>query len=66
MPLPKLGRRLRKQTPQGRLSKWEIGLKDISDPRNTTNQIAGWIKNSRIKLLKKHMQISIHKLGDRK
>jgi hypothetical protein len=65
MPLSELGRRLRKQTPQGRLSKWEISLKDISDPRNTVNQIASWIKNSRIRLSQKHMQIIIHKLRDR-
>jgi hypothetical protein len=66
MPLPKLRRRLREQTPQERLSKWEIGLKDISDMRNTTNQVASWIKNSWIRLPKKHMQINIHKLRDRK
>jgi hypothetical protein len=66
MPLPKLRRRLRKQTPQGRLSKWQISLKNISDLRNTTNQIASWVKNSWIRLSKKHMQISIHKPRDRK
>jgi hypothetical protein len=66
MPLPKLKRGMRKQTPQGRLSKWEICLKNISDLRNTTNQIASWVKNSWIRLLKKHMQISILKLRDKK
>jgi hypothetical protein len=31
MPLPELKRRQREQTPQGRLSNWEISLKDISN-----------------------------------
>jgi hypothetical protein len=52
MPLTELGRRLSEQTPQGRLSKWEINLKNISNPRNTTNTLARRVKNMRIRFAK--------------
>jgi hypothetical protein len=51
MPLSELRRRLRNQAPQRRLSRWEISLKTFS---------------MRIRLVKKHTQISITKLRDRK
>jgi hypothetical protein len=66
MPLPELGRRLRNQAPQRRLSRWEISLKNISNARDATNMLARRIKNMRIRLAKKHTQISITKLRDRK
>jgi hypothetical protein len=65
MPLPELGRRLREQTPQGRLSKRKISLKNISNARDVTHTFARRIKNLRIRFMKKHTQISI-KLRDRK
>jgi hypothetical protein len=41
-------------------------LKNISDVRDATNTLVGRIKNIRIRLTKKHTQISIIKLRDRK
>jgi hypothetical protein len=66
MPLPELKRRLRNQALQRRLSKWKISLKNISNARDATNTLARRIKNMRIRLVKKHAQISITKLRDRK
>jgi hypothetical protein len=66
MPLPELGRRLRDQAPQRRLSREKISLKNIPNTRDATNTLAGRIKNMRIKHAKKHTQISITKLRDRK
>jgi hypothetical protein len=66
MPLPELDRRLRDQAPQGRLSRRKISLKKISNARDATNTLARRIKNMRIRLVKKHTQISIIKLRDRK
>jgi hypothetical protein len=66
MPLPELGRRLRNQAPQRRLSRREISLKDISNTRDATNTLAKRIKNMIIRFVKKHTQISINKLRERK
>jgi hypothetical protein len=66
MSLPKLGRRLRDQAPQRRLSRGKIRLENIPNTRDATNTLAGRIKNMRIRLVKKHTQISITKLRDRK
>jgi hypothetical protein len=66
MPLPELVRRLWNQAPQRRLSRWEISLKNISNARDATNTLTRRIKNMRIRLAKKHTQISITKLRDRK
>jgi hypothetical protein len=66
MPLLEPRRRLRDQTPHRRLSKREISLKNLSNARNVTNQISRGIKNTRARFAKKHIQISIDKLGDRK
>jgi hypothetical protein len=66
MPLPELGRRLRDQAPQGRLSRGKIILENIPNIRDTTNTLAGRIKNMRIRFAKKHTQIGITKLRDRK
>jgi hypothetical protein len=66
MPLLELGRRLRDQTTQGRLSRGKISLGNISNIRDAINTLAGRIKNMRIRLAKKHTQISITKLRDRK
>jgi predicted phage tail protein len=66
MPLPELGRRLQNQAPQGRLSKRKICLKNISNARDAINTLAKRVKNMRIRLAKKHTQISITKLRDRK
>jgi hypothetical protein len=44
----------------------KINLENISNMRDATNTLAGRIKNMRIKLAKKHTQISITKLRDRK
>jgi predicted ATP-binding protein involved in virulence len=41
-------------------------LKNISNARDATNTLARRIKNMRIRLAKKHTQISITKLRDRK
>jgi hypothetical protein len=62
MPLPEFGRRLRNQPPQRKLSSREISLKDISNVRDATNTLVRRIKNMRIRLAKKHTQISITKL----
>jgi hypothetical protein len=48
------------------LSRREIILKDISNARDATNTLARRIKNMRIRLVKKHTQISITNLRDRK
>jgi hypothetical protein len=66
MPLLELGRRLRGQAPQRRPSRGKISLKNISNVRDATNTLAKRIKNMRIRLAKKHTQISITKLRDRK
>jgi hypothetical protein len=41
-------------------------LKNISNARDATNMLARRIKNMRIRLVKKHTQININKLRDRK
>jgi hypothetical protein len=66
MSLPELERRLRSQAPQRRLSRWEISLKNISNARDATNTLARRIENIWIRLAKKHTQISITKMRDRK
>jgi hypothetical protein len=66
MPLPELGRRLREQTPQGRLSKRKISLKNIFNARDVTHTFARRINNLRIRFMKKYLQISIHRLRDKK
>jgi hypothetical protein len=66
MPLPELRRGVQNQAPQRRLSKREISLKDISNARDATNTLARRIKNMLIRHAKKHTQISITKLRDRK
>jgi hypothetical protein len=66
MPLPELKRRLQNQAHQGRLSRWKISLKNISNTRDATNTLVGRIKNMQIRLVKKHTQISVTKLRDRK
>jgi hypothetical protein len=59
MPLSELGRGLQNHAPQRRLSRRKISLKNISNMRDATNMLAGKIKNMRIRLVKKHTQISI-------
>jgi propanediol utilization protein len=66
MPLPELKKRLRNQTPQRRLSRRKISLKNMSNARDATNMLARRIKNMGIRLVRKHTQISITKLRDRK
>jgi hypothetical protein len=66
MPLSELGRELRNQAPQGRLSRRKISFENISNARDATNTLARKIKNVRIRLTKKHTQISTTKLRDRK
>jgi hypothetical protein len=66
MPLPELGRRLRNQAPQRRLSRRKISLENISNARDAKNTLARRIKNMRIRLTKHHTQISITKLRDKK
>jgi hypothetical protein len=66
MPLQELKRRLRDQAPQRRLSRGKIILENIPNTRDATNTLAERIKNMRIRLVKKHTQISITKLRDRK
>jgi predicted ATP-binding protein involved in virulence len=66
MPLPELRRRLREQTPQERPSKRKISFKNISNVRDATHTFARRIKNLRIQFVKKHTQISINMLRDRK
>jgi hypothetical protein len=66
MPLPELGRRLRDQASQRRLSRGKIILENIPNMRDATNTLVGRIKNMRIRLAKKHTQINITKLRDRK
>jgi D-Tyr-tRNAtyr deacylase len=41
-------------------------LKDIANARDTTNTIARRVTNMRIRLVKNHIQIRIHKLRDQK
>jgi hypothetical protein len=41
-------------------------LKDIANARDATKMLARRVKNIRIRLAKKHIQISINKLRDRK
>jgi hypothetical protein len=48
------------------LSRRKISTKNISNARDATNTLARQIKNMRIRLVKKHTQISITKLRDRK
>jgi hypothetical protein len=59
MPLPELRRRLQNQAPQRGLSRRKIILENISNTRDATNTLAERIKNMRIRLAKKHTQISI-------
>jgi hypothetical protein len=66
MPLSELGIGLRNQAPQGRLSRRKIILENISNARDATNTLVRRIKNTRNRLVKKHTQISITKLRDRK
>jgi hypothetical protein len=66
MPLPKLRWSLWDQTLHRRLSEWEISLKDIANERDGTNTLARRVKNMWIRLAKKHIQISINKLRDKK
>jgi hypothetical protein len=66
MPFPELGRRLRNQAPQRRLSRRKISLENISNVRDATNPLAGRSKNMRIRFAKKDTQISITQLRDRK
>jgi hypothetical protein len=66
MPLPELRRRLRDQAPQRRLGRGKISLENIPNTRDATNTLARKIKNMRIRLVKKHTQVSITKLRDRK
>jgi hypothetical protein len=66
MPLSKHKKRLQNQAPQRRLSRREITLKNIFNARDVTNMLARRIKNMQIRLGKKHTQISITKLRDRK
>jgi predicted ATP-binding protein involved in virulence len=66
MPLSELGRRLQNQASQRRLSRRKISLENISNARDATNTFARRIKNMQIRLLKKHTQISITKLRERK
>jgi hypothetical protein len=66
MILLELRRRLRDQTLHRILSKWGISLKNLSNARNATNKIARRIKNTRIRFMKKHIQISTNKLRERK
>jgi hypothetical protein len=66
MPLPKFGRSLRDQTLHRRPSKRKINLKDFTNMRDATNTLARRVKNMRIRFTKKHIQISINKLRDRK
>jgi hypothetical protein len=66
MPLLELQRRLRDETLHRRLSRREISLKDLSNARNSTNKITRRVTNSRARFVKKHIQISINKLRDRK
>jgi hypothetical protein len=63
---PELRRRLRDQAPQGRLSRGKISLENILNTRDATNTLTGRIKNMRIRFVKKHTQISITKLRDKK
>jgi hypothetical protein len=66
MSLSELKRRLQDQTLHRRLSKWEISLKDIANARDAINMLARRVKNIWIRFMKKHIQISINKLRDRK
>jgi hypothetical protein len=66
MPLLELRRRLQNQASQRRLSRREISLKNISNVRDFTDTLARKIKNMGIRHAKKHTQISIIKLRDRK
>jgi hypothetical protein len=66
MPLLELRWRLWDQTLHRRLSKWEIILKNLPNARNGTHELARRIKNTRIRFMKKHIQLSIDMLRDRK
>jgi hypothetical protein len=66
MPLPELRGRLRDQTLHRRLSKREISLKNLPNVRNAAYKLVRRIKNKRIRFVKRHIQISIDKLRDRK
>jgi hypothetical protein len=48
------------------LSRRKISLENISNAKDSRNTLARRIKNMRIRLAKKHTQISITKLRDRK
>jgi anionic cell wall polymer biosynthesis LytR-Cps2A-Psr (LCP) family protein len=66
MPFPELRRILRDQTLHRRLSNRENSLKSFDNVRDATNMLARRIKNMQIRLAKKHIQININKLRDRK
>jgi hypothetical protein len=66
MPLRKIKRRLRDQTLHRRLSTRKISLKDFANTRDAINKFARRVKNMRIRFMKKHIQININKLRDRK
>jgi hypothetical protein len=68
MPFPELRRRLREQTPQERLSKRKISLKNIFNTRDSTHTFIRRIKNLRIRFAKKahsnqHQQAERQKVG---
>jgi hypothetical protein len=44
----------------------KISLKDFVNTRDATNMLARRVKNMRIKFMKKHVQISMNKLRDKK
>jgi hypothetical protein len=66
MSLTELRRRLRDQTLHRRLSNREISLKIFANARDVTNTLARRIKNFLIRLAKKHIQISINKVRNKK
>jgi hypothetical protein len=66
MSFSELWRRMRDQTLHKKLRKWEISLKNIANVRDTTNMLVRRVKSMWIRLAKKHVQISINKLRDRK
>jgi hypothetical protein len=66
MSLLKLRWTLWDQTLHRRFSKRKISLKDFANARDATSTLARRIKNLWIRLAKKHIQISINKLRDRK
>jgi hypothetical protein len=55
-----------KSTTSKKIEQKKISLENISNARDATNTLARRIKNIRIRLTKKHTQISIIKLRDEK